>query len=381
MPKPKSPRQRPRSWFFALGVLGLSLILAALFLRALGHPTQLTLDPQWIQHLEGHAYQLELKRRLPHPWRPLGDHPFNLHRSDLLVFEDGKPTGRPHTSFGSVRDLGGGDYLHWGRLLIFSTPDGTDPRTNGRTYRVELTAGMDPRRLRRLADLGVLLILAAAVGLLWLGARRGRGTRQAQTRQSTGRRSDLLLAASVPGLLSLVSWWLVPPLWNGSDSVIWLLWQLTWIPHHPPLYPGLMAFLHGLDGDSVAMLNAARLIQHAGFILAVTYLASAFRRPWKILLSAAAASLGAGLGLFAHGFFTEGLAVPMLILFLGALLRLGRDGLTRGSAAMLFGTLLLASLTRHVLIVLAVVPLAFLFLQGLLQGRLHGSWRDRKSVV
>ncbi len=388
VPQPPPPRnryqalrRRPLIWILGVGAAGLVLTLAALFLRTLSHSAQLTLEPHQIETAGGNAFQVELKRLLPWAWQPLGDHSFNLYRSDLLLHEDGEPMGRPHTAFAAVRDEGGGGYLQWGRLLIFSTPDGTDPRTNGRTYHIEFTTGINGRILRRFADMGGLLLLAAAVGILWVGRRPILAALRARAHHVVERRSDYALAAFTPALLSLAIWWLVPPLWNGSDSVIWLLWQLTWIPHHPPIYPGFMALLKGLDNDPAVMLNAARTIQHVLYVFSVTYLASASRRPWPILLLSVTTSLGAGLGLFANGLFTEGLAVPMLVLFLGAVLRLCRDGLTRGVASMLAVTLLLASLTRHVLIVLAVVPLGFLLFQALLQRLLGVHWRTLGSVM
>jgi hypothetical protein len=111
------------------------------------------------------------------------------------------------------------------------------------------------------------------------------------------------------------------------------------------------------------MLHGAMLIQHSLQVVGVVWVATAFRRPGRILLVSAAASLGTSYGLFSHGLFTEGLANPLLLLFLGALLRLWRDGPTRTVMLLLALTLLLASLSRHVLIVLAGMPVLFLLLQ------------------
>ena len=57
-------------------------------------------------------------------------------RSQIMLLEDGVPlTG--HAAHMKIIEEGGGIFSHWGaRGLIFSSSDNTDPRTNGREYRV-----------------------------------------------------------------------------------------------------------------------------------------------------------------------------------------------------------------------------------------------------
>jgi len=55
-------------------------------------------------------------------------------RSPLRILEDGQPLGPAHTAHDTIREKGGGAYSHWGDVLYFSTSDGSDPRTNGRSY-------------------------------------------------------------------------------------------------------------------------------------------------------------------------------------------------------------------------------------------------------
>ncbi|WP_145998624.1 hypothetical protein [Methyloterricola oryzae] len=57
--------------------------------------------------------------------------------SCLMVFENGKPLGPAHAAHEEIRRIGGGRFSHWGGDLFFSTSDNTDPRTNGRNYRVK----------------------------------------------------------------------------------------------------------------------------------------------------------------------------------------------------------------------------------------------------
>lgn len=55
-------------------------------------------------------------------------------RSDVMIYEDGRPLAMAHATHAAVRDLGGGRFSHWGRDLLFSTSDNSDPNTNGRSY-------------------------------------------------------------------------------------------------------------------------------------------------------------------------------------------------------------------------------------------------------
>lgn len=54
--------------------------------------------------------------------------------SMLELYEDGNKIGQAHCLHDEIREKGAARYSHWGDRLFFSTPDGTDPNTNGRTY-------------------------------------------------------------------------------------------------------------------------------------------------------------------------------------------------------------------------------------------------------
>ena len=65
-----------------------------------------------------------------------GDKMENSTSSTLVLFEDDQPLGPPHAGHETIRQVGRGNYSHWENGLYFSTSDGSDPRTNGRRYRV-----------------------------------------------------------------------------------------------------------------------------------------------------------------------------------------------------------------------------------------------------
>lgn len=55
-------------------------------------------------------------------------------RSPVRLCEDGKLIGMPHSLHDDVRGKGGGLFSHWLDGFLFSTPDNTDPNSNGRRY-------------------------------------------------------------------------------------------------------------------------------------------------------------------------------------------------------------------------------------------------------
>lgn len=78
-------------------------------------------------------------------------------RSALTLAEDGHAFGLSHQTLDAVREVGGGRFVHWGEQLVFSSSDGSDPRSNGRTY--VATCPAQPRAML----VGLLLLLG--VGL------------------------------------------------------------------------------------------------------------------------------------------------------------------------------------------------------------------------
>jgi hypothetical protein len=58
-------------------------------------------------------------------------------RSKLILYEDGKELGPAHNGHINTMENGLGRWSHWGTNAIqFSTSDNTDPRTNGRVYKI-----------------------------------------------------------------------------------------------------------------------------------------------------------------------------------------------------------------------------------------------------
>jgi ABC-type polysaccharide/polyol phosphate transport system ATPase subunit len=65
-----------------------------------------------------------------------GDSSDNPQRSRFLFYENDKLSRPGHYSHELIRRYGKGAYSHWGTALYFSTSDNSDPRSNGRVYRL-----------------------------------------------------------------------------------------------------------------------------------------------------------------------------------------------------------------------------------------------------
>ncbi len=86
---------------------------------------------------------------LPGPYVPLGgaayavslphledqsDCPDLQRRSQLMMYEDGRMLGLAHSRHDDIKQHGHGRFSHWGKDLLFSATDGSDPNVNLRLY-------------------------------------------------------------------------------------------------------------------------------------------------------------------------------------------------------------------------------------------------------
>lgn len=92
------------------------------------------LEPTAMRAEQGLAFTVPVPARWDHLANN-ADRPADV--PSLLLREDGRPLGPNQPVHRILREQGGGRYSHWGQRLLFSTPDGSDPRTNGRRYTLE----------------------------------------------------------------------------------------------------------------------------------------------------------------------------------------------------------------------------------------------------
>jgi hypothetical protein len=60
--------------------------------------------------------------------------------SSVIVYEDGRALGPPHSSHEEIRRFGEGRFSHWGNQIYLSASDNSNPTHNGRRYSVEEVA-------------------------------------------------------------------------------------------------------------------------------------------------------------------------------------------------------------------------------------------------
>jgi hypothetical protein len=96
----------------------------------------LVIDPANVRLQSGHAFWVAL----PEAWLPYASSLDDPQRSTLILHEDGRPLGPGNAPVATVQTTGRGSFVHWGGWLYFSTSDNTDPRSNGREYRLVLAA-------------------------------------------------------------------------------------------------------------------------------------------------------------------------------------------------------------------------------------------------
>ncbi|MGY2989950.1 MULTISPECIES: radical SAM protein [Bradyrhizobium] len=77
-------------------------------------------------HDGGHAFVAELDR--------------SIEAHALVLLEDGRALDGPHSLHDDIRTGGRGRYSVWDKSLYFSTSDNSDPRSNGRHYRLRQIA-------------------------------------------------------------------------------------------------------------------------------------------------------------------------------------------------------------------------------------------------
>ena len=90
----------------------------------------ITLPIAWITHEGGSCFVCALNT--VEPWDDV-DHPA---ASVIRLYEDGLQLGPPHALHDEILRSGEGRYSHWKGTLYFSSSDGSDPRVNGRRYKV-----------------------------------------------------------------------------------------------------------------------------------------------------------------------------------------------------------------------------------------------------
>lgn len=151
----------------SLALLAFGVIVAAASL--LHVPVSATLRPQAIMEARFQEGGKAFAATPRHGSLIHSDVPDGSRASTLVLYEDGRPLGPAHSLHRDIASLGGGRYSHWNGALFFSASDGSDPRTNGRTYRYEASASLSSDYTLA----GLACIAAALLPWAWLAAIAG----------------------------------------------------------------------------------------------------------------------------------------------------------------------------------------------------------------
>jgi hypothetical protein len=183
-----------------------------------------------------------------------GDDTTDPLRSALTLYEDGRELGPPHASHSEIRVLGAGRYSHWNTELYFSASDNSDPNSNSREYRFEISRD---RYFERRAEMAAAIVSFYATHLEG-GAQAFAGKQALEIGPGRDMGTALLMAglgANVSCLEKYGGGWQAG--WHAPfvERLLALLPSLPWEVDPGPLERSLRA--DAFDPESITVIDAA----------------------------------------------------------------------------------------------------------------------------
>lgn len=139
-PESMSEENRPaflsptnRRWLIGVYYGGIVAIILVMWMVAKYVTPQLEATAPIIAHQDGFAFYFPARGM-----EGIADTPEFPTRSAITLCEGNRELGPAHSPHSDIRNFGTGRFSHWTSVVIFSASDGTDPRVNGRDYRVRL---------------------------------------------------------------------------------------------------------------------------------------------------------------------------------------------------------------------------------------------------
>ena len=129
-----------------------------------GQRTETVFEGSAVQPVRGYLYVVPLKTKNPF-LEMANDSNSDPADSRARLYERHAELGPAHSLHEDIATLGRGRFSHWQDKLYFSASDNSDPRTNGRSYRLEY-------RLYLRSSIPAFLALLSAIGFVVLGAWR-----------------------------------------------------------------------------------------------------------------------------------------------------------------------------------------------------------------
>ena len=122
--------------------------------------------PSSLTHVEGASYIAPVASS---PFAPLlvaaSDDSNHVDRSTARLFENARELRPAHAEHAGIAAVGKGRFSHWTTVLYLSASDNSDPRTNGRVYRLETMAALPPMLV--VAWMATVLLATAVSSRIW----------------------------------------------------------------------------------------------------------------------------------------------------------------------------------------------------------------------
>jgi hypothetical protein len=123
---------------FLLSLAALAIIAFVASPSYAGYRVAFPVEPALIQAGQGRTFVYRLPIEASSLTTFCADSNEQPNCSGLDLLEDGRLLGSAHSNHAELAEKGGGRYSHWAGYILFSTPAGDDPRTNGRVYEVRI---------------------------------------------------------------------------------------------------------------------------------------------------------------------------------------------------------------------------------------------------
>lgn len=177
-----------------------ALVTLALFVAgALAPRFGADIRPDAVSSDGGHAFTFSPGFSVSWPYA-VPSHPDSvLEPDDVLVMEDGRPVGTLEPAHAAIRERGGGLHNLWQGTLWFSPSDDTDPRTDGRPYRLEVQTRLAPSavKARDGSAEALLALVLCRLGLSAFPAASRAGRRSARAASDAWRAGHAALGRAV----------------------------------------------------------------------------------------------------------------------------------------------------------------------------------------
>jgi hypothetical protein len=370
------PNRRHLRFSLIAFLLAFCVLLLCAVQGILGYPSRQTiaLDPAKFIPVEGYAYSASLSPQYS-PW--------GAQSASARLYEDTRVSSLYSQRATSVSRIGKGffSFPQKGRLL-FSASDNSDPRVNGRNYRIDV-----PQRLSK-GVLPLCVIAWFATGAIHLFTLPNRREALPVWRRNSGfiLGSVVRLAGKWPVIvLSIPSTYLLisyPPLWKDVDALGQLIApaSVVNILHYPPLYC-FSARIPFFVTSSIANMRVNRslhflfeqqqpslqgvfllvIVQHIALVAALTYTTVSLT-PNRFVRCASALLLASFSSLYTHASCcgSEALSIPATFVVLAAGLSIARG--FSFSAWLAYGIALIAAIgSRHLNVIFAAwLPVALI---------------------